>query len=131
VGRLTEVLGDETRCADFKHFLEKEFAVEGLLFIKAIQVYKQEADEKISMELARLIFEEFVVTDSRLEVNLSSNCRSALSELFNAESFQPKKDVFDAAEREVILLLAHDPFRRFERKQPQVGADVKITSKGI
>jgi hypothetical protein len=118
IDNMLETLNDELKTGAFEKFLQQEFAVEGLLFWKSVQVFKRKFDSggsEISTKAAQQMFQEFIADDARLMLNLSASCRRKLIQIFTTDEglLGISQSTFDQAEREVIFLLANDPFRRF------------------
>eukprot|EP00475_Leptophrys_vorax_P002785 TRINITY_DN11576_c0_g1_i1.p1 TRINITY_DN11576_c0_g1~~TRINITY_DN11576_c0_g1_i1.p1 ORF type:complete len:458 (-),score=124.09 TRINITY_DN11576_c0_g1_i1:174-1526(-) len=133
--RLQAALHDELMYGKFEKFLVREFAVENLLFWKAVQNFKakfvdiNQNNLKAALKAATMIFEEFCAESSQMSVNISSPCREDLKRTFksqelvssieceNGATIYIKVDTFDVAVQEVLTILAMDSFRRFQRQE--------------
>lgn len=119
--RLNEVLSDESLRESFEKFLIMEFSVEPILFWKTVQTFKSNyADGKSidtfkALEYAKRIYFEFCTLDSDFAINISSECRRDIENVFNTEkpSSNMILSMFDNAEKEVLSLLSNDSLVRF------------------
>jgi hypothetical protein len=130
--RLLVMLEDEKLRAKFEKFLVKEFAVEGILFWKAVEYFRSNFPEitaenrKAALDAATAIFDEFCSPNANMCINISFGCRQELIQAFNlaskvqdvdsAAEVTIKPDTFDSAVKEVLTLLAQDSFRRFAQQ---------------
>jgi hypothetical protein len=129
--RLLTMLEDEKMRARFEKFLVKEFAVEGLLFWRAVDYFTSNYPEitqenaKEAVNGATAIYDEFCAPNAHMCINISFGCRQELTQVFKSQNLISKiqddaastvyikPDTFDAAVKEVLTLLAQDSFRRF------------------
>jgi hypothetical protein len=132
--RLVTMLEDEVKVKKFEKFLIREFAVEGLLFWRAVANFKKnfavinQENAKQARAAAEAIYAEFCAIDAQMCINISSQCRRTLLQVFRSQELVSniqedanipmyvKPDTFDEAVKETLMLLAQDSFRRFVRE---------------
>lgn len=128
--KLEDVLTQPDLKHVFAEYLASEFSMENLLFLDAVQRYKDdfdEAEQGTAREIAVRacdIFDTFLREKSMLEVNVSSSqrrsVREALTPYFSLDDITtletpPKYELFNACEEEILNLLRADSFPRFLR----------------
>jgi hypothetical protein len=116
---MEEVLENPEQLEAFRQFLQKEFCVEGLLFVEHIYFFKKRFDESSPADrtaMAFAIYSMFLGENSPLNVNISGGQRAGLKQLFTrataTQNISP--DVFEKAYLEVINLLSIDTLQRFK-----------------
>jgi hypothetical protein len=119
---LRRTLENPASCMEFEQFLVQEFAVESVLFWKAVQKYRHQYKQNTAAQsnvLARTIFDEYIPHAANLSINISAGCRNILIESFKNSNIEEgvvfSEDVFNNAAKEVFELMLSDPFRRFRR----------------
>jgi hypothetical protein len=113
----------------FLEFLEKEFAVENLLFFESVAAFRerfQSANNELSPEgeqEAHQIYETFIKTSSPSCVNISYEVRQRIIDIYeNTRTSKtltpaqrvPTPDMFDSAQKEIFRLITRDSFLRFK-----------------
>ncbi|XP_025111776.1 uncharacterized protein LOC112574751 isoform X3 [Pomacea canaliculata] len=102
------LLTDKTGLELFRGFLRSEFSDENLEFWIACEEFKLAKPSKISA-MAQKIYTDFVAPQAPREINVDSKTRvRTLSSLGN-----PRKDIFDDAQRRVQALMEKDSYPRF------------------
>eukprot|EP00475_Leptophrys_vorax_P033041 TRINITY_DN5163_c0_g1_i1.p1 TRINITY_DN5163_c0_g1~~TRINITY_DN5163_c0_g1_i1.p1 ORF type:complete len:471 (-),score=82.41 TRINITY_DN5163_c0_g1_i1:131-1543(-) len=102
----------------FEKFMIQEFAVENVYFLKSVDKFKGTADSMTQEELlssAQTVCARFCDENSELCINLSSRVRTDV--LSRVQTGNLDGTVFNAAEREIMLLIAQDSLGRFMRSQ--------------
>ncbi|KAM4628892.1 regulator of G-protein signaling 4 [Polymixia lowei] len=92
----------------FTSFLRSEYSEENMEFWNACQEYKKTSPAKMAAR-AKLIYHQYVKTDSLNQVNLDSVTREETRQ--NLES--PNPSCFDEAQRKIYILMEKDSYRRF------------------
>eukprot|EP00475_Leptophrys_vorax_P009881 TRINITY_DN16572_c0_g1_i1.p1 TRINITY_DN16572_c0_g1~~TRINITY_DN16572_c0_g1_i1.p1 ORF type:complete len:198 (+),score=57.78 TRINITY_DN16572_c0_g1_i1:81-596(+) len=118
---LIELISSPTGRNLFLAYLQKEFAIENLLFYEACNEFKKEfSSEAKTCSRLKEIVENFVKETAASQVNLSYGARSKiLQALKNCENSggeeKPVIDVsfFDDALKEILNLMTRDSFSRF------------------
>lgn len=104
----------ENGMREFSEHLQREFAIENLLFWKAIEQYKSEFDETqpdVNLKLAWDIVKRFVDDSSALQVNLvATDHRLIRDRMKNTEI---TGDLFDEPQSHIFRLMATGSFVRF------------------
>lgn len=115
--RLTDVLNDVAmRSALYAH-LARELSTELLLFIDAVDRWRNGFDKEGRNRRARDIYDTFLVPRAHMEVNISAATRDRVADL--VERGDPPRDVFDRSYDEVYNVLLTDSFPRFLASQNQ------------
>jgi hypothetical protein len=120
---LLKVLNNTEGHESFKRYLQKEFALENLLFWDAVQALKQThiSDPAFQEQFSELVT-KFVAKDSILCVNLSHAKREAVLKQHglcldsNLRQTMDSENVLQSiidAEQEILLMLVMDSFTRF------------------
>eukprot|EP00475_Leptophrys_vorax_P044988 TRINITY_DN9211_c0_g1_i3.p1 TRINITY_DN9211_c0_g1~~TRINITY_DN9211_c0_g1_i3.p1 ORF type:complete len:407 (+),score=103.47 TRINITY_DN9211_c0_g1_i3:332-1552(+) len=141
-GILSRLLQHEDGFKMFYTFLEKEFALENILFWKTAEEFHVRFDDNLSKALnqegtvklsqnvlaeASLIMQRYINDDAVLCVNLSSECRQEVYAKFAilsdleahptraqlTKQLNELLEAFQRAQREVLKLLSLDSFMRF------------------
>jgi hypothetical protein len=117
---MEQLLENPQKLEAFRQFLQKEFCVEGLLFLEHVYFFKKNCPTLSSADrtgVAFAVYSMFIGEDSPLNVNISGKQREVLKSAFtNQGANEISEDVFDKAYLEVINLLAIDSFQRFKTK---------------
>jgi hypothetical protein len=95
----------------FADFLEKEYALENLLFIQAVHSFKVSFGSKTMQTIAKMrvtIINEFINDGSVNEVNIPGSVRAAI-----LHSVQLSPQIFDDASSIVEVMLCQSSMRRF------------------
>jgi len=114
-------LDDPILRADFRTFLENEFALENLLFYDDVIAYKRRLGDSKEMLFAeaRHIFDEYLTADSENEINISWPTKQQLQMTIASGAQAVDLTTWDAALAEVVRLLRSDLYVRWYRsKQP-------------
>eukprot|EP00475_Leptophrys_vorax_P005113 TRINITY_DN13075_c0_g1_i1.p1 TRINITY_DN13075_c0_g1~~TRINITY_DN13075_c0_g1_i1.p1 ORF type:complete len:443 (-),score=87.00 TRINITY_DN13075_c0_g1_i1:121-1449(-) len=108
------ILQDPVLFPLFEEFMLREFAIENVLFLKAMEQLHQEMDNRTKSKehlfpLARSISQRFCQDESRLAVNISSQCRVQIEQA--GEVLMDLSKALMDAEKEIKML--QDSLRRF------------------
>ncbi|XP_065068728.1 uncharacterized protein LOC135694024 isoform X2 [Rhopilema esculentum] len=106
------LLSDKDGVKLFGHFLKSEFSEENLLFWLACQQFKSIRSSKIAKE-AQKIYGMFIEICAIYEVNLDHQTRTTIKDSVQS----PSKNIFDAAQSKIRLLMAQDSYPRFIRSR--------------
>jgi hypothetical protein len=115
---LTNALENSEMFERLQNFLVKEFSVETVLFLRAVLDFRTKEGDK-AYEFAMYIWKTYCVHNAPLAINISSECRTDLSNVFNLTPEELKqydvrlKACFDQAYKEVFELVLRDSFPRF------------------
>jgi hypothetical protein len=116
--KFKSLLMDQDWHSAFAHFLEKEFALENLLFWDEVTRFKTNYRALIdSRKAAEDIYQLFISEQSVMQVNLPSSTRRELDILFGNNTSIISADVFDKAQEEVFQLMVRDSFSRFSVRE--------------
>jgi hypothetical protein len=108
------VLNDQQGFTLFQSFLEREWAVENIMFWKACVDYSsnyETLDDKVGR--AKQITAEFILENAPLCVNLSYQTRENLKQIVMNNEDEINAHLFHEAEVEIFNLMLKDAFRRF------------------
>eukprot|EP00808_Paulinella_micropora_P026251 g76498.t1 len=111
----------------FQAFLVKEYAVENLLFLRAVrELVQKEQDGVVQAEDLTKLYDTFCAEEASLQVNISSRQLKQTKEdlaavvLHALETGECEPDVvlhvFGPAQEEITKLLESDNFQRFKQK---------------
>uniref|UniRef100_A0A8C7IRR6 Regulator of G protein signaling 2 n=1 Tax=Oncorhynchus kisutch TaxID=8019 RepID=A0A8C7IRR6_ONCKI len=93
----------------FRVFLKSEFCEENLEFWLACEEFKSiTSPEKLAWK-ATSIYEEFIQSDSPMEVNVDYHTRDTIAHSLH----KPTPSCFDGAQRKVCSLMENDAYPRF------------------
>jgi hypothetical protein len=124
-------LKDEEFRIGYMNFLKREFNLDSLKFVLAVDSFKQGWEELNSMQriaAASSVYKRFVAVGSPYEVNLSGSIRSELERIFSSlveakEESEMCKAItpvmFDKARKEIMRLLEGDSYKRYCISVPQ------------
>uniref|UniRef100_A0A5K3FMN1 RGS domain-containing protein n=1 Tax=Mesocestoides corti TaxID=53468 RepID=A0A5K3FMN1_MESCO len=105
------LLTDKYGLALFKDFLATEFSDENIEFWIACEEYKTITQPKKQHAKAQKIYEDFIATQARREINLDSVTRDqTISELSS-----PSAHTFENAQKRIQALMERDSYGRFLR----------------
>jgi hypothetical protein len=112
------ILNNPSSLAVFEKFLTREFAVENLLFWRAIKNFESQFNDiqisrEVVSELAKKIYKEFCTETSLLSINLSFPVQEDLKNTFNQQKIEINANTFLGAEKEIFRLMLQDSYRRF------------------
>ncbi|MES1923297.1 positive regulation of GTPase activity [Bonamia ostreae] len=113
---LEKTLEDSFLKEKLKMHLAKEFNAENLEFIESARRFKDNFNDSLNSDRARLqfawcIYSHFISENSPFQVNLSGSTRETIVE--KIEKSLVSRNMYDKAEKEVFTLLKNDSFRRF------------------
>lgn len=94
-------------------FLRDEFSEENAVFWQKCEEYRKSTNAAYRKQLARLIYADHVAELSADQVNIDANVRHSVERRL---SMAPA-NLFDAAQRQVYLLMKYDPYPRFLRSR--------------
>lgn len=94
----------------FEQFAIQTWAVENLLFVKAVNQYKQ-LEEGDRQQSAIKIIDDFILQRSRAEINIDKTLREELIEMDQRKEYS--KDMFAKVEKEMCSLLREGPLVLF------------------
>lgn len=122
-----EIFNDPKGFDILLQFSKKDFCSESVLFLKECNDYKElfrlQESQITTIYYAVKIYNDFVGKDSTYGINLSSEIRQHLDEIFLSEINEEKKqdfavenlkDVFQSAEEEISKLLIYDCLPRLK-----------------
>jgi hypothetical protein len=111
---LTRILENEEGHELFKRYLEREFALENLLFWDAVEELKRSTNA--NFKLYSVVVDKFVQMDSVLCINLSSQTRDNIISCTAASSpnLEQLSQHFLKAQEEIMMMLTMDTFVRFK-----------------
>jgi hypothetical protein len=123
---LVELMDSQEGRTAFLHFLEREFAVENLMFYEACVEFKDrfsspEVNQQVALEQAKAICNTFLKDGATHQVNLAYLCREKILDSIQTKETMAKQGLgfkidpteFDEATTEIFNLMAIDSFRRF------------------
>lgn len=93
----------------FAEFCKGEYSDENILFYNAVQELKKEKNKEKMEEKVRIIYEDFVSILSPKEISLDSRVRETLNNCMR----EPRTDIFDEAQDQIISLMERDSYPRF------------------
>ncbi|XP_055490048.1 regulator of G-protein signaling 20 isoform X1 [Leucoraja erinacea] len=93
----------------FRGFLRTEYSEENMLFWLACEDLKNEVNNLLVKEKARLIYEDYISILSPKEVSLDSRVR----EVINRNMLEPTPHTFDDAQLQIYTLMHRDSYPRF------------------
>jgi len=95
----------------FTQFSVTEWSVENILFFQTAKEFRESYDEKSkpTMNLGRRIIGEYIESGAPMEVNVDHDIRKALI----AAKDDLKEDSFDAAQRQIYILMKNDTFAKW------------------
>jgi hypothetical protein len=113
---LKAVLADEEMTSSLKDFLIKEFSVENVLFLKAVDELRSTSGCGTA-DCSKNIWTTFCRSDAPLTINIGFKTVKELKSVFESESFadteEQLKARFDIAYDEIFSLVLTDSFPRF------------------
>ncbi|XP_015674126.2 regulator of G-protein signaling 1 [Protobothrops mucrosquamatus] len=103
-----------TQCGQevFREFLKSEFSDENIEFWLACEDYKKTQAGRLQGK-AEKIYQEFVKSDARKQVNLDFHIRKSVAKKIQ----DPTPSSFDEAQRLVYVLMERDSYPRFLKSQ--------------
>ncbi|CAL8307449.1 unnamed protein product [Lota lota] len=120
----TNLMNSEDGRKVFMGFLRSEFSEENIEFLNACKELKQLSPAKMAAK-AKLIFAQYVETDSPKQVNLDAATREETRRNLETSS---SASSFDEAQRLIHILLEKDSYRRF--LQSRAMQDLGLLSAG-
>eukprot|EP00475_Leptophrys_vorax_P027885 TRINITY_DN39888_c0_g2_i1.p1 TRINITY_DN39888_c0_g2~~TRINITY_DN39888_c0_g2_i1.p1 ORF type:complete len:437 (+),score=102.15 TRINITY_DN39888_c0_g2_i1:83-1393(+) len=113
--KMDDILKDEALLLEFQAFLVKELSVENLHFLLDVKKFKAELTENLEA-LFKELMEKYILENSPFEINIPADIRNQLLNLQQTpQQITLTRQVFDAAQDEIITLLDSDPVRRFRK----------------
>ncbi|KAJ6237603.1 regulator of g-protein signaling 4 [Anaeramoeba flamelloides] len=106
-----DVLGSEVGLYYFHKFLKSQYCSENLKFYQAVNRYKQIEDPKKRSRKAFKIFNTFVKTSSKHEINIQYENRFEIQENIKKEHFPPS--LYNGAQKQIYHLMSNDSFLHF------------------
>ncbi|XP_031560057.1 regulator of G-protein signaling 20-like isoform X4 [Actinia tenebrosa] len=94
----------------FHDFLKSEYAEENLLFWLAVEKLKKETEPGNIKNLAQMIYNDYVSTESPKEVSIDHKTRQVID---NEIAHQPTQFTFDKAQQHVYYVMFQDCYPRF------------------
>eukprot|EP00475_Leptophrys_vorax_P032452 TRINITY_DN5005_c0_g1_i1.p1 TRINITY_DN5005_c0_g1~~TRINITY_DN5005_c0_g1_i1.p1 ORF type:complete len:499 (+),score=94.48 TRINITY_DN5005_c0_g1_i1:86-1498(+) len=136
VKALKEIMSDPQILPLFEKFMTYEFAIENVLFLKAVEQFRRSVGSKSveeTLKNAQSIYDRFCDQNSRLTINISAQVRRDLKNALmkiGDEHGETKtlETVFSAAEEEILMLIAQDSVRRFLRSSEYCAVAAKPTA---
>ncbi|KAJ3452658.1 regulator of g protein signaling-related [Anaeramoeba flamelloides] len=95
----------------FHKFLKSQYCSENLDFYKAVNRYKRIKDPKKRSRNALKIFNTFVKTSSKHEINIQYENRFEIQENIKKEHFLPS--LYNSAQEQIYHLMSNDSFMHF------------------
>eukprot|EP00924_Labyrinthula_sp_SR-Ha-C_P000588 snap_masked-scaffold_27-processed-gene-3.11-mRNA-1 protein AED:1.00 eAED:1.00 QI:0/-1/0/0/-1/1/1/0/346 len=108
---LDDILENEISRDFFQAFLVESLCVENLIFILHLRIFKS-ANEFVTENLAKKIYNYFIKEGSIAQVNISGKTRKIIKENIYYQNIS--SDIFEEAEEEVISLLTYDSLPKFK-----------------
>lgn len=112
-------------CELFYKFLKKEFATESYDFIQDVEKLPEIEDQELLVAETHRIITTFLMEDSKREVNLPSNLRKKVLDLYSSSKQEENKkewiieqkpeSFFKECKLSLLSTLKHDSFKRFIR----------------
>ncbi|KAK3751819.1 hypothetical protein QZH41_013276, partial [Actinostola sp. cb2023] len=93
----------------FHDFLKSEYAEENLLFWLAVEKLKKETEPANIKNLAQMIYNDYVSTESPKEVSIDHKTRQVI----DLEIVQPTQNTFNKAQQHVYYVMFQDCYPRF------------------
>jgi hypothetical protein len=133
------VLGDPDARKLLLNFLEKEFAVENLLFLEACREFTESKDSQMDrLKKAKGIYQKYISSSAADQVNVSFKIKTELSTalkklpvISEIELTEFKEtldeDFFTKAREQIFTMLVNDSFSRF-RMTPEYAEHLKDRS---
>jgi hypothetical protein len=111
--RLLDLKSNKELFALFAAHMKKEMCDEAIKFVLDVDAWKDEFRRKTEgrQRAARIVYDTYIVRKARLEINIPSKMRDALTRDFNMGNVP--MDAFDPAYKEAVHLLMTDSFPRF------------------
>ncbi|KAJ3445407.1 double hit isoform b [Anaeramoeba flamelloides] len=95
----------------FMNFLKSQYNEENLLFYNEVINFKQLENNEELTEKAEEIFNNFIKTDSKMQININGMTRGNIQT--RMESNNISSDLFNEAQNQIYLLMLNDPYTRF------------------
>jgi len=101
-----------------------QLCVENVVFIEEVNGWKNDfrEDSEASFASACAMNEKFIKVDSPLELNLGPSLRAKIQDCINTKN--PHIEMFDAALREVEILLMNNCYPQFKTMQQELIPDI-------
>ncbi|KXJ20301.1 regulator of G-protein signaling 21 [Exaiptasia diaphana] len=93
----------------FHDFLKSEYAEENLLFWLAVEKLKKETDPANIKNIAQMIYNDYVSTESPKEVSIDHKTRQVIDH----EIVEPTQNTFNKAQQHVYYVMFLDCYPRF------------------
>ena len=110
VPTIYDVISDPDLREVFSNHLEREFAIENLLFIQEIVRYKSAGHEK-GKAIAKILIDDFMLSNSLNEVNLPGPLVKATVKSIEGSGL--RVDTFDEALHHILFMLETDQLPKF------------------
>ncbi|KAK1165351.1 regulator of G-protein signaling 21-like [Acipenser oxyrinchus oxyrinchus] len=110
---LEKLLADKCGLAAFRAFLRSEFSEENIEFWMACEDYKKDTSPANLSSKAKEIYEEFVQSQARKEINIDHHTRESIKKTIQ----EPSLSCFDEAQKQVYSLMEKDSCSRFLKSE--------------
>eukprot|EP00160_Parvularia_atlantis_P006187 Unigene1537_Nuclearia_a/m.4782 Unigene1537_Nuclearia_a/g.4782 ORF Unigene1537_Nuclearia_a/g.4782 Unigene1537_Nuclearia_a/m.4782 type:complete len:602 (-) Unigene1537_Nuclearia_a:107-1912(-) len=120
---LTELFQHEAQRSALRAFAANDFAEENVAFVEEVLEMKQLNDGP----RVRDLYAEYIRNGSPLQVNIEGNTRAEITRRIVDDKYNGT-DVFDAALREILLLLATNTFPKF---RAEINKRAQIVSQSL
>jgi len=109
-------LNDEELLESFSSYLTKTFCLENLFFYFEVEQYEANFSDMTpiqNQEASRKIFEEYIMVESQLEVNVDDTIRDEIVK--NLKEPIIPKTIFSNAHQEIYKLMETDSYSKWKR----------------
>ncbi|KAI8910176.1 RGS domain-containing protein [Gorgonomyces haynaldii] len=106
------VLTDQHLFFQYSRFLAQEYALENLLFLKHVAIYKKTSPDKLLYQKSQ-IMKQFIFSDAPCEINIPESLKRELMHYFSCPEHDTR--LFDRTADYVKKMLLMHSFDRFQR----------------
>ncbi|MBN3281497.1 RGS3 protein, partial [Polyodon spathula] len=110
---LEKLLADKCGLAAFREFLRSEFSEENIEFWMACEDYKKDTSPANLSSKAKEIYNEFVQSQARKEINIDHQTRESIKKAIQ----EPGLSCFDEAQKQVYSLMEKDSCTRLTTEE--------------
>ncbi|KAJ6241078.1 regulator of g protein signaling [Anaeramoeba flamelloides] len=109
--KFMEIIDHPEKVKYFIDFTKSDFSVENILFYRAVKAYQHSKHKLQRRRLGKRIVNNFVQTESKLELNLENSVRTKTLEA--ASNKKAQRDCFDVALKSIVELMYTNSYPSF------------------
>ncbi|KAJ3436901.1 double hit isoform b [Anaeramoeba flamelloides] len=111
--KFIDIIKNPEKVKFFIEFSKVDFSVENIIFYRSVKAYQSLRIRHDRRRLYKKIIDNFLKSDSKLEINISSRVRTNILETTNMNTKNPQRDCFDEALEEIIQLMYINSYPSF------------------